>query len=156
MSAPGPRSAQHRLRDTLHRLRTDVDGWVATASPDGVACMVPLSFRWDGATFLLGTPASSPTARNVVAGSRVRIGIGATRDVVLVEGTGTRVEPDDDDAQAFADQAGFDPRLSAGYAFLRITPHLVQAWREADELRGRDLMKDGRWLVEPDSDHTRG
>ncbi len=68
--------------------------------------------------------------------------------MVLVEGTGTRVEPDDDEAQAFADQAGFDPRLSAGYAFLRITPHLVQAWREADELRGRDLMKDGHWLVE--------
>ena len=148
MSGPGPRPAQERLRDTLHRLRTDVDGWVATASPDGVACMVPLSFRWDGATFLLGTPASSPTARNVVAGSRVRIGIGATRDVVLVEGTGTQVEPDDDEAQAFADQAGFDPRLSPGYAYLRITPHLVQAWREADELRGRDLMKGGRWLVE--------
>jgi hypothetical protein len=111
--------------------------------------MVPLSFRWDGATILLATPASNPTARNVVAGSLVRIGVGGTRDVVMVEGRGERVEVDDAEGAAFADKAGFDPRPLKGFAWLRIRPHLVQAWREADEIAGRDLMRDGRWLVAP-------
>jgi len=147
MSGPGPRTAQERLRDTVHRLEHDVDGWVATASPDGVACMVPLSFSWDGETLLLATPASNPTACNVVAGSIVRIAIGGTRDVVIVEGTGERVEVEDAEGAAFAARAGFDPRPLAGFAWLRVRPHLVQAWREADEIAGRDLMREGRWLV---------
>jgi hypothetical protein len=148
VNGPGPRPAQERLRDTLHRLRTDVDCWVATASADGVACLVPLSFRWDGETLLLATPASNPTARNVVAGSVVRVGVGPTRDVVMVEGTGERVQVDDVEAAAFAAKAGFDPRPLSGFAWLRIRPHSVQAWREADEIAGRDLMRQGRWLVE--------
>ncbi len=27
------------------------------------------------------------------------------------------------------------------------TPALIQAWCEANELPGRELMRDGRWLV---------
>ena len=147
MSTPGPRTAAQRLRGTLHRLQHDVDGWVATASPDGVPCMVPLSFRWDGATLLLATPGSNPTARNVVAGSLVRIGVGATRDVVLVEGTGERVEVDVAEGAAFAEKSGLVSRPLKGLVWLRIRPHLVQAWCEADEIAGRDLMREGRWLV---------
>ena len=28
-----------------------------------------------------------------------------------------------------------------------LRPVRVQAWREADEIAGRDLIRDGRWLV---------
>ncbi|MFD1052673.1 hypothetical protein [Terrabacter terrigena] len=44
--------------------------------------------------------------------------------------------------------AGFDPRqLTTPYRWFRIVPRRVQAWREVDELAGRDLMRDGRWLA---------
>jgi len=31
--------------------------------------------------------------------------------------------------------------------YLRITPHAVKAWREVNELAGRELMVAGTWLV---------
>jgi hypothetical protein len=34
-----------------------------------------------------------------------------------------------------------------GYLYLRVARRRVQAWREADGLAGRDLSRDGRWLV---------
>jgi hypothetical protein len=48
---------------------------------------------------------------------------------------------------AFATRTGFDPReLDEPYQYFLIRPRRIQAWREANELRGRDLMRDGRWL----------
>ena len=45
---------------------------------------------------------------------------------------------------SWAAAAGFDPReLSEEYVYLRITPHEVQAWREANVLEGRLLMRGG-------------
>jgi hypothetical protein len=42
---------------------------------------------------------------------------------------------------------GFDPRtLADEYVYLRITPREIQAWREANELEGRQLMRRGTWL----------
>ena len=82
-----PRSRQQRIEDTLLRLADDVDGWVATASADGVPYLIPLSYHWDGKTLLISTPASSPSSRNMTATGRVRVGIGPTRDLVLIEGT---------------------------------------------------------------------
>ena len=46
-----------------------------------------------------------------------------------------------------AAQADWDPRGSAGYVYLVLRPDRVQAWREADEIAGRTLMRDGAWLV---------
>ncbi|MEU2283291.1 pyridoxamine 5'-phosphate oxidase family protein [Streptomyces sp. NPDC013178] len=150
-SAPA-RPAEQRKRDTLHRLEHDVDAWVATAAPDGgTPYLVPLSFVWDGATLLFATPATSPTGRNLLNTGVARVGIGPTRDVVLVEGTAVAVEPADlpeEDAEIFAGKTGFDPRrLAAPYLYFRVLPRRIQAWREADELVGRELMRDGEWLV---------
>ncbi|ROO86403.1 pyridoxamine 5'-phosphate oxidase [Actinocorallia herbida] len=149
---PPPRTPDRRKADTLARLESDVDAWIATADPEGgFPYLVPLSFLWDGATLLLSTPAGSPTARNLRATGRVRAGIGPTRDVVLIEGTVETLGPGDLTealGDAFAAKTGFDPRtLTSPYAYFRVRPRLVQAWREADELTGRDLMRDGRWTV---------
>src|SRR5262249_56331030 len=57
--------------------------------------MVPLSFLWDGATLLIGTPSVSPTGRSLRAIGRVRLGIGPTRDVVLIEGTARAGTPEE-------------------------------------------------------------
>lgn len=55
--------------------------------------LIPLSFLWDGTTLLLATPAASPTGRNLRATGKVRLGIGPTRDVVLVEEPPRRWRP---------------------------------------------------------------
>ena len=48
----------------------------------------------------------------------------------------------------FAARTGFDPReLATPYRWFLITPRRVQAWREVNELPGRELMRDGRWLA---------
>ena len=64
---------------------------------------------------MLATPRSSPTATNLLRAGVARVGVGPTRDVVLVDG---RVTEGVDDA----------------------------TWREANELSGRLLMRDGVWL----------
>jgi hypothetical protein len=147
---PPPRGPQQRRRDTLARLERDVDAWVATAdATGGTPYLVPLSFLWEGGTLVIATPASSPTGRNLQATGKVRLGIGPTRDVVLIEGTVTKVLPatevPEELGDAFAAKTGFDPRQLGGYRYFRIHPQRLQAWREADELEGRELMAGGQW-----------
>ncbi|GAA1822973.1 pyridoxamine 5'-phosphate oxidase family protein [Microlunatus capsulatus] len=146
----GPRSRAQRRRDTEHHLAHDVDLWVATASADGAPYLVPLSFDWDGRALLLSTAAASPTGANLSARPVARLALGGTRDVTLVDGD-VEVLPVDALPAAvgdrFAARTGFDPRTSGpGYRWFRVTPRRVQAWREVDELAGRDLMREGRWL----------
>ncbi|GGX90948.1 pyridoxamine 5'-phosphate oxidase family protein [Streptomyces fructofermentans] len=147
---PPARTASRRKQDTLDRLHGDVDAWVATAGDD-VPYMVPLSFLWDGATLLVATAAESPTGRNLRSTGRVRLGIGPTRDVVLVEGSVEALTPAELPTavgDAFAAKTDFDPRrLTTPYLYFRIRPLRVQAWREVNEIEGRDLMRDGHWLV---------
>src|SRR5215468_8665821 len=143
---PPARTPQQRKADTLRRLERDTDAWVATADPgSGTPYLVPLSFLWDGATVLIATPASSPTGRNLQATGRVRLGIGPTRDVVMIEGTVQALpatEITQEVGDAFAAKTGFDPRrLSVPYLYFRIQPQIIQAWREANELQGRELMR---------------
>jgi hypothetical protein len=149
--AAAPRAQAQRRRDTENRLAHDVDVWVASASAEGVPYLVPLSFTWDGETVLMATPAESPTGRNLAATGTVRLGLGATRDVTMIEGD---VEVLDigalprERADHFAAHTGFDPRdLATAYHWFRVTPRRVQAWREVDELADRELMRDGRWLA---------
>ena len=81
-----PGSRAQRRRDTEHRLTHDVDVWVATASADGAPYLVPLSFDWDGKALLMATPVDSPTGRNLAATRAIRLGVGNTRDVSMIEG----------------------------------------------------------------------
>jgi hypothetical protein len=152
MTTPPARPAKQRKQDTLHRLEHDVDAWVATAgSAGGAPYLVPLSFLWDGTALLIATPAASPTGRNLSTTGTARLGIGPTRDVVLVEGTVDTLRPtelSEEEGDSFAAKTGFDPRqLSTPYLYFRIRPRGIRAWREANELDGRELMRDGEWLV---------
>lgn len=153
MTPPPARPARQRKQDTLHRLEHDEDVWVATADgTSGVPYLVPLSFVWDGSTLLIATPAGSPTGRNLKATGRARLGVGPTRDVVMIEGTVvetfTPAELPKEEADNFATTIGFDPReLATPYRYFRLRPGRVQAWREANEIAGRELMRDGEWLI---------
>ena len=148
---PNARSKAQRRRDTEHRLNHDIDLWVASASADGAPYLVPLSFDWDGEAVLLATPPGSPTGRNLAASGTVRLGLGDTRDVTMIDGE-VEVPPigalPQELGDRFAARTGFDPRtLTASYRWFRVAPRRVQAWREVDELPDRELMRDGRWLV---------
>ncbi|MGC4768912.1 pyridoxamine 5'-phosphate oxidase family protein [Micromonospora sp. DT44] len=150
MASAPPRSREERLRDTRRRLDDDVDLWVATSGSPGGAHLVPLSFLWDGTVFLISTPRASVTGRNLLGDGRVRLSLGTTRDVVIVEGAAEAVDTADlahERRAAFAAKTGFDPSASAEpYQYFVIRPRRVLAWREANELKGRVLMRDGGWL----------
>jgi hypothetical protein len=88
-----PRSRAQRRRDTEHLLSHDVDLWVASASAAGGPYLVPLSFDWDGHALLVATPATSVTGRNL-AGRTVRLGLGSTRDVCVIDGAVEVIEID--------------------------------------------------------------
>ena len=81
----------------------------------------------------------------------VRLGLGPTRDVTIIDGSVETLPIDAltaAQADRFATRTGFDPRREdTEYSWFLIRPVRIQAWREADELAGRDLMRDGRWLV---------
>ncbi|MFE4449646.1 pyridoxamine 5'-phosphate oxidase family protein [Streptomyces sp. NPDC056796] len=144
------RDREQRKQDALDRLEKDQDAWVATASADGVPCLVPLWFVWDRNTLLLATRRTNPTAVNVTPSGQIRVTVGNARDVVLIEGTAEVVEGTDlptASGDAFAEKLNWDPRGHPTWVYLRITPYALKAWREKNELAGRDLMRDGTWLV---------
>ncbi len=125
---------------------------MASASADGAPYLVPLSFDWDGEALLVATPTDSPTGRNLAATRAVRLGLGHTRDVSMIDGEVVEVLEIDALPQQrcdrFVARTGFDPRVEATpYRWFRICARRIQAWREANELEGRELMRDGRWLV---------
>ena len=154
MTNPPPRSAAERKEHVLHLLDSEPDVWVATASPEGGPALIPLSFAWTGSALVLSTPAASPTGRNLAAGGAVRIALGGTRDVVMIDGRARAYSSElvpAELADPFAAKHTWDPRkdtsASGAYAFFEVTPVRIQAWREENELKGRTLMREGAWLV---------
>ncbi|WP_329518618.1 pyridoxamine 5'-phosphate oxidase family protein [Spirillospora sp. NBC_01491] len=147
-----PRSKQQRRQDVLERLECDVDVWVASADTSGTPYLVPLSFLWDGTDVFIATSVGNPTGRNLRDSGGVRLGFGLTRDVVLAEGVVAEVlntaDVSEEWGDAFAAKAGFDPRKAGdSYRYFRVRLDRVQAWREENELKDRELMRDGRWLT---------
>jgi hypothetical protein len=150
---PPARSRQQRKLNALTRLESDVDAWIATVDEtNSTPYLVPLSFLWDGNSLLISTPASTQTGRNLQQTGTVRVGIGPTRDVVLIEGTVAAIAPTElpeEIGNAFATKTGFDPRQEVGnYLYFRIHPQRMQAWRESNEQKGRTIMWNGQWVVD--------
>src|ERR1035437_4185895 len=149
---PEPRSGPERKAHSIAVFEThERDTWVATASSAGVVHMDPLSYAWDGLRLIIAIEPTSVTARNLRETRRARLGFGPTRDIVLVDATLESVHELASGAAGLADayaaQADWDPRLAPHpYAFFVLSPVLIQAWREANELAGRTLMRDGAWL----------
>jgi hypothetical protein len=91
--------------------------------------VVPLSLAWLDDRVVVALEADSRTARNVTAQRAARLALGPTRDVVLIDAVLDKVLGAAEAPDALADR------------------YAEQAVREANELRGRTLMRDGRCLV---------
>jgi hypothetical protein len=146
-----PRDPQVRKADTLALLAAPaIDVWVSSASAAGEAHLVPVSLAWVDERAVIAVPETSVTARNLTASGRARLGVGPTRDVVMIDAVLDRATGVDGDAalgDAYAAQADWDPRGDSDYVFLVLRPVRLQAWREANEIAGRTLMRDGAWIV---------
>ncbi|OAR23754.1 pyridoxamine 5'-phosphate oxidase [Streptomyces sp. ERV7] len=144
------RAVAERRRETLNRLATERDVWVATAHPDHGPHQVPLWFAWDGQAVWVCTSATSATVRNVRKDPRVRLSLPDTFDVVMLQGAAQCFTDQDvptDAADAFAGKFGWDPRTEDGpFVYLRVAPKMVRAWHGEPELTGRVIMRDGAWL----------
>jgi hypothetical protein len=148
-----PRPPEQRKVDALAKLgRPGADIWVATASAEGAPHLVPLSLGWDGDRIILAVERRSVTQQNLARAGRARLALGPERDVVMIDAVLVSVidvagapGPVGD---AFADQADWDPRESPeGYVYVILAPERIQAWREANEIPARTLMRHGHWLV---------
>ena len=144
MTTAEPRPKARRKADTLARLSAPVlDAWVASAD-----YLVPLTLAWHGERLLLATGRGTPTVRNITARGRARIADGPTRDVIMIDAVLERTAETAEFGEVFAAQNDWDPRTAGpDYVFLVLRPERIQAWREENELAGRLLMKEGRWLV---------
>ncbi len=105
--------------------------------------LLPLSFDWDGEALLVATPTDSPSGRNLATTRTVRLGLGHTRDVSMIEGEVEVLEIDalpQERGNRFAARTGFDPRAPATpYRWFRISSRRIQAWREVNELHDREM-----------------
>jgi len=143
-----PRTTAERIADVREKLENDEDLWVASASADGRAYLIPLSFSWDGIWLTVATPRKSRTARNLRRAGWARMALGPTRDVVMLEGPVVEMALDADPqlAEDHAAQA-FDARGEPQeYVFIRLKPETIQAYRTDQELANRVVMRHGNWL----------
>ena len=145
------RSVEKRKADVLTALEGQRDLWLATADTAGRPHLIAVSAWWDGTDLVVATTVTSRTASNLPAGSQVRLAAGAPNDVIMIDATvieSVAANQAAEVADGFAIAVGWDPReVGEGWAFYRLRPTRVQAYRGYDELEGRDVMRNSRWLA---------
>ncbi len=145
------RDTARRKADVLDLLGKQGDLWLATADRSGRPHLIAISAWWDGADLVVATTASSRTAANLAPGKDVRLAAGTPADAVMIDARVVeKVEATDAGmvAEGFARAVGWDPlAVGEGWAFFRLRPTRIQAYRGYDELEGRDVMRGSRWLV---------
>ncbi|HEY8738488.1 MAG TPA: pyridoxamine 5'-phosphate oxidase family protein [Candidatus Dormibacteraeota bacterium] len=146
------RKLDQRKTDVLAALNKQADLWLATADMTGRPHLIAISAWWDGSKVIVATTGGSRTARNLESTRTARIAIGAPDDVMVIDatlsGSPTPVHADSELAKGFAAAVGWDPReISDDWAYFTLMPSRIQAYRGYDELSGRDVMRDGRWLA---------
>jgi Pyridoxamine 5'-phosphate oxidase len=144
------RDTATRKADVKAMLEKQGDLWLATADRSGKPHLIAVSAWWDGDDLVVATTASSRTARNLAPGKHVRIAIGTPADAIMIDAEVIEKVPATDAgmvAEGFARAVGWDPReVGEGWAYYRLKPSRIQAYRGYDELAGRDVMRKSRWL----------
>ena len=144
---------EERKADALAKLvAIEANVWVASASPTRLVHLVPVTHTWNGSQVVVATGTKSRTVANVTANPRVRLALGETMDVVMIDAVLIEAIPTSGAptalAEEYAAQAGWDPRTDSGdYVYLVFTPERIQVWREGEDLAGRTVMRNGTWVV---------
>jgi hypothetical protein len=145
------RTVEARKADVLGALEGQRDLWLATADTTGRPHLIAVSAWWDGTELVVATKADSRSAANLAVGSEVRLAAGSPADVIMIDARVVDVAPASDAAEladGFNIAVGWDPRaVGEGWAFYRLRPTRIQAYRGYDELEGRDVMRNSRWLA---------
>lgn len=148
----GLRSAAQRRADVEATLAKNGDAWLATASYDGKPQLIAVSCWWDGKSATIATRAGTRTARNLEQTRVARLGIGTPDDVITIDATLAKhsavADMPPEFRAGFAAAVGWDPAEEGDdWAFFRLQPKRIQAYRGYGELEGRDVMKGSRWLA---------
>jgi hypothetical protein len=146
------RTTEERRSDVIAALGRNADLWLATASPSGQPHLIAVSAWWDGSQVVVATTGSSRSARNLEATGEGRLALGSPDDVVVIDvrsAPGIAVEEADPSlATGFVSAVGWNPaEVGRAWKFFRLEPVRIQAYRGYDELAGRDVMVDSKWLA---------
>jgi Pyridoxamine 5'-phosphate oxidase len=145
------RTVEVRKADVLGALEAQRDLWLATADTSGKPHLIAASAWWDGTDLVVATRGDSRTAANLVVGSEVRLATGSPADVVMIDARVVDSMPAGEAAEladGFTIAVGWDPReVGEGWVFYRLRPTRIQAYRGYDELEGRFVMRNSRWLA---------
>ncbi|MDQ6918530.1 MAG: pyridoxamine 5'-phosphate oxidase family protein [Candidatus Dormibacteraeota bacterium] len=145
------RSPSRRKSDVIAALELNADLWLATAGTSGRPQLIPVSAWWDGSSIVIATTGGSISARNLEASRSGRLALGSPADAILVDVTvSVSVPVEQADAEmvaGFTGAVGWNPaEVGPGWRFFRLRPVRIQAYRGYDEVEGRDVMRDSRWL----------
>lgn len=149
VSLPPARDLRQRRADTLDRLSSGFQMWMATGSDGHGAHLIPVAYVWDGSDLVTATFRRSRTVSNLRARPVARLAIGDTADVVLIDARAVLLDVSDIDAasaEAYA-KVSTDPRNAPDtFVYLRLVPQRILAWNSLAEFSGRTVMLDGSWL----------
>jgi hypothetical protein len=145
------RTVEARKADVLASLEGQQSMWLASADSMGRPHLIAVSAWWDGNDLVMTTVAASRTAKNLTPGQEVRLAGGTPADAIVVDARVIETQAAEaapDVAAGFKEAMGWDPREEgAGWAFFRLRPSRIQAYRGYEELEGRDVMRNSRWLA---------
>jgi nitroimidazol reductase NimA-like FMN-containing flavoprotein (pyridoxamine 5'-phosphate oxidase superfamily) len=94
------RTLSERRDAALECLHAGSNLWLATASDGRGPHLIPVSFWWDGTRLTTATFENSRTLRNIRDEPRVRVAIGSTSDVVMIDAAAAVVAAADLEASA--------------------------------------------------------
>jgi hypothetical protein len=134
------RTVAERMADVVAALQGQGQMWLATADDAGRPHLIAVSAWWDG------------SASNMARGRRVKLASGSPDDAILIDAEVVESTAAADAPAAltsgFSAALGWDPReVGDDWAFYRLRPSRIQAYRGYEELEGRDVMRRSRWLA---------
>ena len=146
------RTVGERKKDVLAALESHDHMWLATADAEGRPQLIAVATLWRDGAIVITTRVENKTARNLAESGLVKLAHGSAEDVILIDATLETSVPaasaDEDLVQAWLRANGWNPREEGDdWAFYRLRPRRIQAYRGYGELEGRDVMKGGRWLA---------
>lgn len=146
-----PRTQAQRRSDTIARLEQHGSAWLATAGTREPR-LIAVTATWTGEEVVIATRTGSPTARNLVESRRAMLALGSGDDAILVTVELIEAIPATADpgpvGRGFIDRAGWSPADEGpDWAWYRLRPTRIEAYRGYGELPGRTILRDGRWVA---------